>query len=132
MFRFFGDQGDLQTSDPTGYNYVSAHTDTGARIRLSYGTTAGHRPWFKALAAKLHGGYLKEGDSITIVFGDTSQGSPGMKLQTFCESGFEFKVGADVCAVGHYVPLPETTAHALVPGPPAADGRASGRATVGQ
>src|SRR3546814_5248694 len=28
MFRFFGDQGDLQTSDPTGYNYVSAHTDT--------------------------------------------------------------------------------------------------------
>src|SRR3546814_4345910 len=85
MFRFFGDQGDLQTSDPTGYNYVSAHTDTGARIRLSYGTTAGHRPWFKALAAKLHGGYLKEGDSITIVFGDTSQGSPGMKLQTRSE-----------------------------------------------
>src|SRR3546814_4303186 len=119
MFRFFGDQGDLQTSDPTGYNYVSAHTDTGARIRLNYGTTAGHRPWFKALTAKLHGGYLKEGDSITIVFGDTSKGSPGMKLQTFCESGFEFKVGADVCAVGHYVPLPETPAIAIVPGPPA-------------
>src|SRR3546814_705136 len=115
MFRFVGDQGDLQTSDPTGYNYVSAHTDTGARIRLNYGTTAGHRPWFKALTAKLHGGYLKEGDSITIVFGDTSKGSPGMKLQTFCESGFEFKVGADVCAVGHYVPLPETPAIAIVP-----------------
>src|SRR3546814_7655333 len=48
MFRFFGDQGDLQTSDPTGYNYVSAHTDTGARIRLNYGTTAGHRPWFRS------------------------------------------------------------------------------------
>src|SRR3546814_19085728 len=42
-----------------------------------------------------------------------------MKLQTFCESGFEFKVGADVCAVGHYVPLPETPAIAIVPGPPA-------------
>src|SRR3546814_4209128 len=38
MFRFFGDQGDLQTSDPTGYHYVSAHTDTGARIRMNYGT----------------------------------------------------------------------------------------------
>src|SRR3546814_13339518 len=62
---------------------------------------------------------LKEGDSITIVFGDTSKGSPGMKLQTFCESGFEFKVGADVCAVGHYVPLPETPAIAIMPGPPA-------------
>src|SRR3546814_460441 len=108
-------QGYLQTGEPTGYNYVSAHTNTGARIRLNYGTTAGHRPWFKALTAKLHGGYLKEGDSITIVFGDTSKGSPGMKLQTFCESGFEFKVGADVCAVGHYVPLPETPAIAIVP-----------------
>jgi hypothetical protein len=119
MFRFFGDQGDLQTNDPTGYNYVSAHTSTGARIRLSYATTGGHRPWFKSLSARLHGGYLKEGDTITIVFGDTTQGSPGMKLQTFCESGFEFKVGADVCAVGHYVPLPETPSIAIVPGPPA-------------
>ncbi|MGD1878216.1 MAG: DUF3604 domain-containing protein [Kiloniellaceae bacterium] len=119
LFRFVGDQGDLQTDDPTGYNYVTAHTSTGARIRLHYGGTAGHRPWFKALAAKLHGGYLKEGDSITIVFGDTTQGSPGMKLQTFCESGFEFKVVADVCAVGHYMPLPQTPSIAIVPGPPA-------------
>ena len=119
MFRFFGDQGDLQTDNPTGYNYVSAHTSTGAKIRLSYGGTAGQRPWFKALTAKLHGGYLREGDTITVVFGDTTQGSPGMKLQTFCESGFEFKVGADVCAVGHYVPLVDTPSIAIVPGPPA-------------
>ncbi|GAB4370374.1 MAG: DUF3604 domain-containing protein [Kiloniellaceae bacterium] len=119
MFRFFGDQGDLQTDDPAGYNYVTAHTSSGAKIRLSYSGTGGHRPWFKMLTARLHGGYLKEGDTITIVFGDTAQGSPGMKLQTFCESGFEFKVAADVCAVGHYVPLVDTPAIAIVPGPPA-------------
>lgn len=119
VFRFVGDQGDLQTDEPSAYNYVTAHTNTGARIRLQYGNTAHQRPWFKALAANLQGGYLKEGDSITIVFGDTSQGSPGMKLQTFCESGFEFKVLADVCAVGHYVPLAETTSISIVPGPPA-------------
>ncbi len=119
LFRFFGDQGDLQTDEPTGDNYVTAHTSTGAKIRLHYGGAAGYRPWFKALAVKLHGGYLKEGDTITVVFGDTTQGSPGMKLQTFCESGFEFKVVADVCAVGHYVPLPETPSIAIVPGPPA-------------
>ena len=119
LFRFVGDQGDLQTTDPTGYNYVTAHTNTGANIRLFFGGTSGHRPWFKALTAKLHGGYLKEGDQIVIVFGDTSQGSPGMKMQTFCEAGFEFKVVADVCAVGHYVPLPETPAIAIIPGPPA-------------
>ena len=42
--------------------------------------------------------------------------APGMKLQTFCEPGFEFKVLADVCAVGHYFPLPETPHISIVPG----------------
>lgn len=119
VFRFVGDQGDLQFADPTGYNYVTAKTSTGATLRLHYGGTAHQRPWFKSLTARLHGGYLREGDTITIVFGDTSGGSPGMQLQTFCESGFEFKVLVDVCAVGHYVPLPKTPAIAIVPGPPA-------------
>lgn len=118
VFRFVGDQGSLQTDNPRAHNYVSAHTNTGARIRLHYGNTAHQRPWFKALTASLHGGYLREGDTITIVFGDPSQGCPGMQLQTFCESGFEFKILADVCAVGHYVPLPQTPSISIVPGPP--------------
>ena len=118
VFRFFGDWGALQTTEPTGYNYVTASTSTGARIDLQYSATGHQRPWFKGLTARLHGGYLREGDAITIVFGDTSQGSPGMQMQTFVESGFEFKVLADVCAVGHYVPLPETPAVSIVPGPP--------------
>jgi hypothetical protein len=41
-----------------------------------------------------------------------------MRMQTFCESGFEFKVLADVCAVGHYVPLPDTPSISIVPGAP--------------
>jgi len=118
VFRFFGDWGALQTTDPTGYNYVTATASTGARIALNYEATGHQRPWFKGLTARLHGGYMREGDTISIVFGDTTSGSPGMKMQTFVESGFEFKVLADVCAVGHYVPLPETPAVAIVPGPP--------------
>lgn len=118
VFRFMGDQGDLQTVDPTAYNYVTASASVpGSRISLHYGKTAGQRPWFRALTAHLHGGYLREGDTITIVFGDTSKGSPGMQMQTFVESGFEFKVLADVCATGHYVPLPETPYVSIVPGP---------------
>ena len=38
------------------------------------------------------------------------------RSQTFCEPGFEFKVLADVCAVGHYFPLPETPHISIVPG----------------
>ena len=108
VFRFMGDWGDLQTSNPKAHNYVTAESSTGSRISLTYGGTGHQRPWFRSLTAQVHGGYLSEGDTITIVFGDTSKGSPGMQMQTFCESGFEFKVLADVCAVGHFVPLPDT------------------------
>ncbi|MBX2824806.1 MAG: DUF3604 domain-containing protein [Gammaproteobacteria bacterium] len=118
VFRFMGDAGDLQTTDPQAYNYVSATTSTGSRLSLVYGKTAHQRPFFKALTIKLHGGYLREGERITIVFGDTSGGSPGMQMQTFCDSGFEFKVLADVCATGHYYPLPDTPYISIVPGQP--------------
>lgn len=119
VFRFMGDWGDLQTANPRDYNYVTASSSTDSRISLQYAKTGHQRPWFRCLTARLHGGYLKEGDQITIVFGDSSQGSPGMKMQSFCEAGFEFKVLADVCAVGHYIPLPETPYISIVAGPPA-------------
>ena len=117
VFRFMGDAGDLQTSDPRGYNYVSAHTNNSSRVSLQYAKTGHTRPFFKALTVRLHGGYLREGDTITVMFGDTSQGSPGMQMQTFCEEGFEFKVLADVCATGQYIPLAETPHISIVPGP---------------
>ncbi|MEZ5728210.1 MAG: hypothetical protein R3E48_09570 [Burkholderiaceae bacterium] len=119
VFRFFGDWGELQTTNPQGHGYVTAHTNGASRIALSFEKMGHQRPYFQALTARLHGGFLREGDTITIVFGDTAKGSPGMKLQTFCETAFEFKVLADVCAVGHYVPLVETPAISIVPGPPA-------------
>ncbi|MEZ5660377.1 MAG: DUF3604 domain-containing protein [Burkholderiaceae bacterium] len=118
VFRFFGDWGALQTNDPRGHGYVSAHTSGASRISLSFEKTGHQRPFFQALTARVHGGFLREGDTITIIFGDPAGGSPGMKLQTFCESAFEFKVLADVCAVGHYVPLPETPVISVVPGAP--------------
>ena len=118
VFRFFGDWGDLQTQDPAAHNYVTAHCNTDSRVSVVYSKTGHQRPWFRSLTVRLHGGYLREGDTITIIFGDKSGGSPGMKMQSFCESGFEFKVLADVCATGHYVPLAETPYVSIVPGPP--------------
>ena len=117
VFRFMGDWGDLQTTDPSGYNYVTARCSTDSRVSLAYAKTGHQRPWFRSLTVRLHGGYLREGDTITIEFGDTSKGSPGMKMQSFVEAGFEFKVLADVCAVGHYIPLPETPYISIVAGP---------------
>ncbi len=118
LFRAIGDAGRLQSRDPKAENYVSATASNGTPLRVSYvpgGVSA--RPRRKSLTVSVAGGYLSEGDTITVVFGDTSGGSPGMRLQTFVEDGFEFKVLADVCAVGHYVPIPNTPAIAIVPGP---------------
>ena len=115
VFRFMSDVGELQTDKPSAPNYVTASASTGARLSLVYGKTAHQRPWFKALTVRLHGGYLREGDKITVIYGDTSKGSPGLQLPTLADAGFEFKVLADVCAVGHYYPLVESPYISVVP-----------------
>ncbi len=119
VFRAMGDGQALQVSDPAAANYVTASTSTGIPLAVEYrsrGVSA--RPRWKSLTVTVNGGYLCEGDVITIVFGDTSGGSPGMRVQTMADGGFEFKVLADVCAVGHFVPIPDTPTVAIVPGPP--------------
>ena len=119
-FRAMTDFGRLQVDDPAAPGYVSAQTSGKARIDLDYaGFGVASRPRWRALTARVRGGYLREGDTITIVFGDTSGGSPGMKMQTFVEGGFEFKVLADVCASGHFTPIVDTPSVAIVPGAPA-------------
>ena len=118
VFRFFGDWGGLQMDDSAAPNYVTAITSLGTTPSLKFERVGGSRPWMKALTAGISGGYLSEGDTITITFGDTSGGSPGFKMQTFVESGFEFKVLVDACAVLHWVPIVDQPAISIVPGDP--------------
>ena len=119
VFRAMGDGQALQTDDPAAANYVTASSSSGIPLSLEYrhrGVSA--RPRWKSLTVSVTGGYLREGDVITVVFGDTSGGSPGMRVQTIAEAGFEFKVLADVCAVGHFVPIRNSPSINVVPGDP--------------
>ncbi|MGI9597192.1 MAG: DUF3604 domain-containing protein, partial [Acidimicrobiales bacterium] len=119
VFRAIGDSEHLQTDDPAAPNHVSATSSSGVPLEVRYlGRGAAARPRWKALTVNVTGGYLAEGDEITIVVGDTSGGSPGWALQTIAEPAFEFAVLADVCAVGHFIPIPNSPAVAIVPGPP--------------
>ena len=54
VFRAVGDWGSLQTEKPTGYNYVTAHTNTGAHLALEYANYGHPRPWFKSLTCLLY------------------------------------------------------------------------------
>ena len=61
---------------------------------------------------------MAEGDTITIRFGDQRQGSRGVRVQTYCEAKYEFKVFVDAIATYDYVTLPESPSINIVPGPP--------------
>lgn len=103
--RFISDAGLLQTSDPTAPNYVSAKSSGEGRLELKYDKNGGQRPWNETLTIYQRGGYLRPGETIEIVFGDTSGGSPGILMPTFFDSGRVFRVLADVQATGVYIPV---------------------------
>lgn len=119
VHRFASDMGRPQFDNPSGVNFVSVEASNGAVLDVRYDKKMNIRPWDKTLYIKVVRGYLKEGDEIIVRFGDTRQGSPGMRLQTFCEETFEFRVLVDAIATCDYVELPEQPMIAIVPGPPA-------------
>jgi hypothetical protein len=119
VHRFASDMGTPQFSDPAAPNYVTATASNGAKLELSYSPRLNMRPWGKTLTIAVGRGFLSPGDTITVQLGDRSGGSPGMRLQTFCEDRFEFRVLADVFATCNWALLPDQPWIAIVPGAPA-------------
>ena len=118
VHRFASDMGKPQFDDPAAPNYVTAEASNSAVLDLRYDGKMNIRPWDKTLYIKVVRGFLREGDRIVVRFGDPRQGSPGMRLQTFCESTFEFRVLVDAIATYNYVELPVQPEIAIVPAPP--------------
>ena len=119
VHRFASDMGKPQFDDPRAANYLTAEASNGAVLSMRYDGKMNIRPWDKTLYIQVVRGFLREGDRIVVRFGDPRQGSPGMRLQTFCESTFEFRVLVDAIATCRYVELPVQPEIAIVPGPPA-------------
>jgi hypothetical protein len=118
VHRFASDMGRPQFDNPTAANYVSVEASNGAVLHVEYDMKRNIRPWDKTLYIKVVRGFLREGEQIIVRFGDRRQGSPGMRIQTFCEASFEFKVLVDAIATYNYVELPEQPEITIVPGPP--------------
>ncbi len=118
VHRFASDMGRPQFEDPGAANYVTAEASNGAVLHLEYDMKRNIRPWDKTLYIKVVRGFLREGDQIVVRFGDRRHGSPGMRIQTFCEATFEFKVLVDAIATYNYVELPRQPEISIVPGPP--------------
>ena len=117
-FRFASDQSSPQFDDPKGANYTTVEASNGAVLQVRWDPKANVRPWDRTLWIKVVKGYLTEGETITIRFGITDHGGPGMRLQTFCEDTFEFRVLVDPIATFNFQPLPEQPMISIVPGAP--------------
>jgi hypothetical protein len=117
--RFASDMGRPQFTEPAAPNYTTVEASNGAVLQVEYDPKRNLRPWDKALIVKVQRGFLREGEQIVVRFGDPRQGSPGMRVQTFCEPTFEFKVLVDAFATYNFVELPIQPEIAVVAGPPA-------------
>lgn len=116
VFRFATDQSNPQFLGPTAPGFTEVEASNNAVLEARFDPKGNIRPWDRTLQIKIVKGFMKEGDTITVRFGVTDQGSPGMRLQTFCEKRFEFRVLVDLIATYNFQPLAVQPAIAIVPG----------------
>jgi hypothetical protein len=118
--RFATDMARPQFTDAAQPNYVSVVASNGATLEYRFDQKAHVRPWDKTLYIKIVKGFFREGDQLIVHYGDPRGGCPGIRLQTFCEATYEFKVLVDAFATYSYVEVPVSPVLRLVPGPTAA------------
>jgi hypothetical protein len=111
------DWGQPQTADPCAPNYMSVSTTARARVQARYEPNGNVRPWARTIVLDVLDGFLAEGDTVTLVLGDKSEGSPGSMAQTFCEPRSEFKVLVDPFGTGVFIELDSSTILEITSGP---------------
>ena len=94
-----------QFENPAEPNYTTIVASNNAILKYDYDPKGNVRPWDKTIYIRVVEGYLTEGDTITVIFGERSGGSPGMRIQTFCEESYEFHSLIDPIATRCYQPV---------------------------
>ena len=118
VFRLANDQSKIQFTDPEAPGYTTVEFPPDVEADVTYDPRGNKRPWYKVLQVKLLKGNLQQGDTITIRFGDKSAGSPGLRMQTFCQHDFELRTFVDIFSNQNYLPLPDSPRIKIVPGVP--------------
>ena len=118
-FVFHGakDYSTPQTRDPAAPGYVSGRTSSGRPLDIVWTPFLHERPWFNTLEARLAEGGLAPGDEITVVLGDRSGGSPGFRLQTYCQDRFKFRALVNPFSTQQFFELANMPSVEIGPGP---------------
>ncbi len=104
-----------QLEHPTASGYTTVQTDGAAKINASWQPRGYIRPWRKCLVLDVYDGSLEPDNTITVVFGNTAHGSPGMRVQSYQESKFEFRVVVDPTNSANPRPLPTSPQLTVLP-----------------
>ena len=91
-----------QLDDPQSSGYTTVATTGAVRLVTEYDRRGHIRPWRGALQVDVRDGSLYERDTVTVTFGDGSQGGPGLRMQTFREQEHIFKVLVDCFGTGRF------------------------------
>ena len=102
-----------QFDEPDMPGYTTVSTTGSCRVSARYSKFV--RSFGNSILIDVNGGYIKKGDQIKIVLGDTSKGSLGMRAQSFCEREHEFRVFLDPCGTARYEEMPERLKVRIIP-----------------
>lgn len=107
--RRMSDWGTPQFNDPKGPNYVTVSCSAPSTLNTRYDARGYIRPFRAVIVIDVEKSALYPGDTITVVMGDRSKGSPGRQAQSFPESECVFAVFVDALNSGHYQRVPQVS-----------------------
>ncbi len=97
-----------QFTDPKGSGYTTVSASRDVRLECMYSRRGHIRPFRAAVQVDVRDGSLYLGDTVTVVFGDKSRGSPGLRTQMFREEEHIFKVLVDPFGTGLFEEIEES------------------------
>ena len=109
--HFSVNHGPFQTDDPAGEGYVTVATTDGdaafeTGVRMASGPHGGFRAPEPALVFRVASGRIDPGESVTITYGDTSGGGPGLLMTNTSGARIPLPLYVDLDASGEWRPLP--------------------------
>jgi hypothetical protein len=121
--RIAADMQKPQFEFPKQPAYTSVATSADCRLSCRFQTKQHARPWQKwCLVIDVLDGSIRPGETILLMLGDRSHGSPGIRAQTFVEKRHEFRLLIDPtnAATPRHLPsspvlqiIPDKTTHLL-------------------
>ena len=112
--HFMSDAPRYQTDDPSAPNYISIRcSNPRARFTVTTNPLSGMHGGFRSATGaptfQLAGPTLVPGDTITVVYGDKTGGSPGFRVQSYSNDAFPLPLYIDLDAKKRFVSLPIST-----------------------